>query len=102
MSVPETAVHKHDRSETGEDQIGAARQVLAVEPEAQPSTVQAGAQCEFWLGVASSDAAHVEPSLFEGQNVGHTFLTLSARRDRLCSDCCSGTTDGRGPFISGS
>jgi hypothetical protein len=71
VAVPETTMHQYDRAVTGKYEIGATRQVPAMQPEAKAAGVQTVAQHHLGLCVPAADAAHIEPPLVGCQDVDH-------------------------------
>lgn len=65
--VPKTAMDKDDLSPAGEDQIGVAWQVAAMEPVAVSHPVDEPPDRHFWLHTLAADCAHVGAAL-EGRN----------------------------------
>jgi hypothetical protein len=60
-AVPETAVHKNDHSRRSEDDIGAPATIAensAVNPKAEPTSVQEPAEIDLRLGVTPSRTSH--------------------------------------------
>lgn len=80
MAVPEAAVDEYRRPETGEHHIRAARQVAAVQPEAEAPGVQPAAQDQLRFRVLAANAAHVESALGGREDICHAGLCRRGRR----------------------
>lgn len=77
MPVPETAVNEDHRAPAGEDKIGLAGQVLAVQPEAESAPVKRGADRQFGSGVLAFDSGHHPASDGAGNGVGRHYAFAS-------------------------
>jgi hypothetical protein len=71
VAVPETAMDQDDSAVAGKNEIGATRQVPAMQSEAKAAGVQTVAQRHLRLCVPAADAAHIEPPLVGCQDVDH-------------------------------
>jgi hypothetical protein len=71
MAMPKTPVHEDNGSKSREYQVGPTREVPSVQPESQAARMQATAEYQFRLRVATANAAHIEATLLGGQNVDH-------------------------------
>lgn len=58
MAMPETAVNVDQRTVLRQNDIGLPRQVISMEPKAEPSGVKHPAELALGLCVHASDAAH--------------------------------------------
>jgi len=63
-------MHEDHRASRRKDQIGAARQILAVQAEAKAERVQTPAHQELRFRILAADSAHVELPLRRRQHVG--------------------------------
>jgi hypothetical protein len=59
MLVPEAAVNQYDLAARRENNIWAARQILAVKPESVPEPVNQTTQNNFRTSVLAADARHI-------------------------------------------
>jgi hypothetical protein len=76
VSVPKAAVHEDDAAAGGENQIGTARQVAAMESVAETQAVDHTADSHFGLGVFAPNAAHHGAALGRSENVHYDDLGL--------------------------
>ena len=80
VAMPETAVHQKRGTVPWENDIGSPGKVLSMEAVPQTPGVEPSSEQQFGLGVLAADAAHVEPALFSGQDIGHGRLMPSRQR----------------------
>lgn len=80
MAMPEAAIRKDDGVIPWKDQIRLSGQRLLVEPEAEATGMQAFAQYQFGLCVASSDRSHVTAAGSRIVNVSQLCGYPPARR----------------------
>ena len=71
MPVPEAAMHEDDGLVPRKHEIGLARKVFPVQPEAQAQGVQAAPKDHFRFCVAAANAAHIQSPLFGREHVCH-------------------------------
>ena len=76
MAMPETAMHKHDLLPRREHDVGAARQIATMEPEAISEPVQRAAQGEFRLRVLLADLRHYVRAALRRYVVSHEGLNF--------------------------
>lgn len=93
MSMPEATVHKNYSAIFGENQVWAAWEAAPVKTVAQATRMESPAQQEFGLCVFSMNIAHIAPSLFTGQHIGHfrpllCGLSFSQAALQACEACC--------------
>ena len=69
MPMPETAVDEDDLAPTGEDQVGRAGQVAAMQAEAVAEGVDQATDGELGAGVLAADAGHAFGALGGGEAV---------------------------------
>ena len=73
VAVPETAMHQDDGAVAGKYEIGATRQVPAMQSKAKAAAVQTTAQGHLGFCVPAADAAHIEPPLV-GCQIGRAHV----------------------------
>ena len=71
VAVPEAAVDYHHGSVFRKDDIWAARQLRALQPEPEPKAVKHGANGPLGSGIAAPDSRHVPTTTFARKSVGH-------------------------------
>jgi hypothetical protein len=71
VAVPETAMHKDDSTEARKNQIRTTGKVFPVDSKPKSASVERTAHHKFGSCVTAANAAHIEPPLFGGENVGH-------------------------------
>jgi len=78
MAMPEAPMNEHDLSPRREHDVGAARQIATMEPEAISKPMQGAAQGEFRLRVLLADPRHYVRAAFRSYVVSHLgdFLGL--------------------------
>jgi hypothetical protein len=76
--MPEAAMHEQCRASAGEDQVGRAWQVGAMEPKPQASSVCCAAHSKLWLCIDLSNAAHVSAALSGRKTIKQYSLQQSA------------------------
>ena len=84
VPVPETAVHKHNRTLTLEHQIRPSRQLTHTQPVPQPERKQSLPDPYFRRSIAAADRLHIFTPDRRGVDVGHGFILEKI----LMSDFC--------------
>ena len=82
--MPETPVHKHDFSESGEDKVRFPRQVPPVKPEPESHGVSQRAHNQLRLRVSAADSRHASAALLRCQDVGHCSLETLFNSRSFC------------------
>jgi hypothetical protein len=67
--MPETAMHKHNRTVPAEHDIRTTGQIFAMEPKTKSKAMQNAANRQFRPGVAATDAPHNMASLFRRSRI---------------------------------
>jgi len=82
MPMPEAPVDENNGAVFGEDNVGTARQVPAVQPVTETQREEPAAYEALRLRVFSADLRHAVASLARCQNVGHSVPSVyhSGRR----------------------
>lgn len=70
--MPEAAVHEHDLLPRREHDVGAARQIATMEPEAISEPVQGASQGEFGLRVLLADPRHYVRAAVRSYVISHS------------------------------
>ena len=71
VAVPETAMHEQDGMVSGEDQIRAARQTFAVQPESEATGVEFATEEKFGLRIPAADAGHHARTHLRRHDIDH-------------------------------
>src|SRR5665213_97941 len=84
MSVPVASMDEYYLTQTGEDQVGRARQVAAMESEPETQPVRRPPHGHLRLGVATADAGHQRRATFARDRVHakSSSLRVTPRRGR--------------------
>jgi hypothetical protein len=94
--VPETAVNQNDRTASGKNDVGPARQVPAVDTKPEPPAVQQTADQFFGLRVTAADAGHHAAACGAVYDIDHWLLQKQFAVIIRCQ-----TDQGRMPPASG-
>ncbi len=93
MAVPETAVHKTDRSETTEGKIWRSGKFPIMESVSEPSGMQGSSENKFWFRILTADAGHHPRARRLIYDVGHLTKGL------VSALCMPSTRDVLGAYI---
>lgn len=74
MPMPETAVKQYRASPSRENQVGGARQVLAMEAEAIAEPVEQGTNTKLQARVLAANLGHIPAALLGGNGVHSATL----------------------------
>jgi hypothetical protein len=80
--MPKATVDKDAHTAARKYQIGLARQVTLMQPEAKALPVQEAAYCQLRRRVAAADAAHIPAARFRTQLI-HWFCCIEVKIDSL-------------------
>lgn len=58
MPMPEAAMHENDRRIFAKHEIGFAREILSMQAETEPASVECATHSNFRLGILCADSAH--------------------------------------------